>query len=143
MDTEEVVKPAAQSAAAVEWRLSDRFVIRYEFASRQWSGQVQSYEDATGELGEPRDLASGRAPPIARQVPQKPHDARRTAPLPQSLRSHERCHGASLSHWRAIRHSDRDELPCRRVEDRDYHGDSPDHASRVSRAQVHGCKFPT
>jgi hypothetical protein len=49
MDTEEVVKPAAQSAAAVEWRLSDRFVIRYEFASRQWSGQVQSYEDATGE----------------------------------------------------------------------------------------------
>jgi hypothetical protein len=58
MDKERV-EPAAQSAAAVEWRLADRdrFVIRYEFASRQWSGQVEPYDDATGTLGELRDLA--------------------------------------------------------------------------------------
>jgi hypothetical protein len=58
MDKERV-KPAAQSAAAAEWRIfdRDRIVIRYEFASRRWSGQVEAYADATGKFGEPRDLA--------------------------------------------------------------------------------------
>jgi hypothetical protein len=55
----EAVKATVENAAFAEWRLPerDRFVIRYEFASRQWSGCVEPFNDLTGEFGERRDLA--------------------------------------------------------------------------------------
>ena len=61
MDKERV-KPATQSAAAVEWRLADRdrFVTRYEFASRQWSGSVEQYRDSSGRFGEPREMSQAQ-----------------------------------------------------------------------------------
>jgi hypothetical protein len=64
----EGVKPAAQSATAAEWRIVDRnrIVIRYEFASRRWSGQAEAYADATGKFGEPRDLAPAQIETIRR-----------------------------------------------------------------------------
>jgi hypothetical protein len=42
-----------------EWQLADpdRIVIRYEFASRRWSGTVEPYDDETGTFGPVRDLA--------------------------------------------------------------------------------------
>jgi hypothetical protein len=55
----EPVKPAVENAAYAEWRIleHDRLVIRYEFASRQWSGYVEPFDDRTGKFGERRDLA--------------------------------------------------------------------------------------
>jgi hypothetical protein len=42
MVDKEHITPTHQSAAAAEWRFDDRdrFVIRYEFASRLWFGSV-------------------------------------------------------------------------------------------------------
>ena len=56
------MKPATQSAAAVEWRLADRdrFVIRYEFASRQWSGSVGTIWRAPEKSGDVRDLSQAQ-----------------------------------------------------------------------------------
>ena len=56
----ERIRPSSHSAAAVEWRIldRDRLVIRYEFASRRWSGQVEPLDDRTGRLGEPCELAA-------------------------------------------------------------------------------------
>jgi hypothetical protein len=47
------VKPTLQSVAAVEWQFvnRDRLVIRYEFASGRWSGEVEPYDDASGTFG--------------------------------------------------------------------------------------------
>ncbi len=55
----EAVKASVENATFAEWRLleCDRLVIRYEFASRQWSGQVEPYDDLTGKFGDPRDAA--------------------------------------------------------------------------------------
>jgi hypothetical protein len=55
MKDREVIKAAVENAAYAEWRLPerDRLVIRYEFASRQWSGYVEPFSDRTGEFGEP------------------------------------------------------------------------------------------
>jgi hypothetical protein len=55
----ERVKPCSQSAAAVEWRIidRDRIVIRYEFASRRWFGEVEPFDDQTGRFGEASELA--------------------------------------------------------------------------------------
>jgi hypothetical protein len=59
MDNERV-KPYLQSAAVAEWRVldRDRMVIRYEFAARRWSGEVEPFDDRTGRFGEPRALAT-------------------------------------------------------------------------------------
>ena len=59
MTDNERVTPSAQSAAAAEWRIldRDRIVIRYEFASRRWFGEVEPFDDQTGRFGEPRELA--------------------------------------------------------------------------------------
>jgi hypothetical protein len=64
----ERVTPSAQSAAAAEWRIldRDRIVIRYEFASRRWSGEVEPLDDHTGRLGEPRELAAGQIETLRR-----------------------------------------------------------------------------
>jgi hypothetical protein len=35
----------------------DRIVVRYEFASRKWSGYVEPFHDLTGKFGDRRDLA--------------------------------------------------------------------------------------
>ena len=62
MNDKEAVKPSVENAAFAEWRLPerDRLVIRYEFASRQWSGYAEPYNDLTGEFGERRDLGRGQ-----------------------------------------------------------------------------------
>jgi len=62
MKDKEAVKPTVENAAYAEWRLPerDRLVIRYEFASRQWSGSVEPFDDLTGEFGERRDLSSAQ-----------------------------------------------------------------------------------
>jgi len=58
----ERVKPSSQSDAAAEWRVvdRDRLVIRFEFASRQWSGTVEPYDDTAGAFGEVRDLSQAQ-----------------------------------------------------------------------------------
>jgi hypothetical protein len=58
----EAVKPAIENAAFAEWRIleRDRIVIRYEFASRQWSGYVEQLDDRTGKFGDRRDLATAQ-----------------------------------------------------------------------------------
>ena len=47
-------------AVAVECRITerDRILIRYEFASGQWSGDVEPFDDRTGRFGEPRELGA-------------------------------------------------------------------------------------
>jgi hypothetical protein len=57
----EAVKPRVENAAFAEWRLpeADRFVIRYEFASRQWSGYTEPYNDLTGEFEQRGLFGSG------------------------------------------------------------------------------------
>ena len=64
----EAVKASVENAAFAEWRLPerDRLVVRYEFASRQWSGHVEPYDDLTGTFGEPRDLAPAQIETIRR-----------------------------------------------------------------------------
>jgi hypothetical protein len=60
MKDKEAVKPSVENAAFAEWRLPgrDRLVVRYEFASRQWSGYVEPFDDRTGKLGERSSAAS-------------------------------------------------------------------------------------
>jgi hypothetical protein len=57
---ENQLRKGTQNAAFAGWRIleRDRIVIRYEFASRQWSGYVEPFDDRTGKFGGPRDLAS-------------------------------------------------------------------------------------
>jgi hypothetical protein len=59
MVDKERIAPTHQSAAEAEWRFSDgdRFVIRYEFASRRWFGSVEPFNDHTGAFGPSQDLS--------------------------------------------------------------------------------------
>jgi hypothetical protein len=68
MTEKETVKPTVENAAFAEWRLPERdlFVIRYEFASRQWSGYAEPYDDRTGEFGERRELAPAQIETLKR-----------------------------------------------------------------------------
>jgi len=64
----EAVNPAVENAAFAEWRLAerDRIVVRYEFASRQWSGYVEPYDDLTGVFGERCTLAPAQIETLRR-----------------------------------------------------------------------------
>jgi hypothetical protein len=58
MVDKERIAPTHQSPAEAEWRFDDRdrFMIRYEFASRLWFGSVEPLNDHTGVFGPSQDL---------------------------------------------------------------------------------------
>jgi hypothetical protein len=59
MVDKERIAAAHQSAAEAEWRFSDgdRFVIRYELASRRWFGSIEPFNDHTRAFGHSQELS--------------------------------------------------------------------------------------